>query len=91
MDIPLDGSVSYFPLTDGSAIITKQLMPDGTSRTLVYKLPESDNKQPKYLTSEDLNKFYEENSQDLQNELKDLKAQFTKLKEAFDKLKSKKE
>ena len=24
MDIPLDGSISYFPLVDGSAIITKQ-------------------------------------------------------------------
>lgn len=29
MDIPLDGSISYFPLTDGSAIITKQLQMDG--------------------------------------------------------------
>lgn len=25
MDIPLDGSISYFPLVDGSAIVTKQL------------------------------------------------------------------
>ena len=24
MDIPLDGSTSYFPLTDGSAIVTKK-------------------------------------------------------------------
>ena len=31
MDIPLDGSVSYFPLTDGSAIVSKQLQADGTS------------------------------------------------------------
>ena len=30
-DIPLDGSVSYFPLVDGSSIITKQLQADGTS------------------------------------------------------------
>jgi len=37
MDIPLDGSISYFPITDGSAIVTKQLQPDGTSKTIVYK------------------------------------------------------
>ena len=37
MDIPLDGSVSYFPLTDGSAIVTKQLQMDGTSKIMVYK------------------------------------------------------
>ena len=29
MDIPLDGSISYFPLTDGSAIVSKQLLQDG--------------------------------------------------------------
>ena len=37
-DIPLDGSVSYFPLADGSAIATKQLQPDGTSKIVVFKL-----------------------------------------------------
>ena len=37
MDIPLDGSVSYFPLADGTAIVTKQLQMDGTSKTVVYK------------------------------------------------------
>ena len=45
MDIPLDGSVSYFPLADGSAIVTKQLMVDGTSKTIVYK-PVEDKKEP---------------------------------------------
>lgn len=37
LDIPLDGSISYFPTTDGTAIVTKQLQKDGTSRTVVYK------------------------------------------------------
>ena len=37
MDIPLDGSISYFPTTDGTAIVTKQLQKDGTSRTIIYK------------------------------------------------------
>ena len=37
MDIPLDGSISYFPLADGTAIVTKQLQTDGTSKTVIFK------------------------------------------------------
>ena len=36
-DIPLDGSTCYFPLIDGSAIVTKKLQNDGTSKTIIYK------------------------------------------------------
>ena len=36
-DVPFDGSVSYFPLTDGSAIVTKQLQMDGTSKIVIFK------------------------------------------------------
>ena len=36
-EISLDGSVSYFPIADGSAIVTKQLQNDGTSKMIVYK------------------------------------------------------
>ena len=58
MDIPLDGSVSYFPLVDGTAIVTKQLQMDGTSKTIIYEPVKSEDEQkeqPKYLTSEELN------------------------------------
>ena len=41
MDIPLDGSTSYYPTTDGSVIVTKQLQKDGTSRTIIYKPTEA--------------------------------------------------
>ena len=57
MDIPLDGSVSYFPLTDGTAIVTKQLQQDGTSKTVVYKpIQEEEIKksEKKYVTTEEL-------------------------------------
>lgn len=56
MDIPLDGSISYFPLTDGSAIISKQLQMDGTSRTIVYQPVKSQKEEMpiKYLTAEEL-------------------------------------
>jgi hypothetical protein len=55
-DIPYDGSVSYFPLTDHSAIITKQLQQDGTSKMVIYK-PILDNEEEtkvRYITEDDL-------------------------------------
>ena len=55
MDIPLDGSVSYFPLVDGSAIVTKQLQQDGTSKTIIYTPnieKKSSDPKPKYVTVE---------------------------------------
>lgn len=63
MDIPLDGSISYFPLTDGSAIVTKRLQNDGTSKTTVYRpvVEENESTTPTYVTFEDLD-----------NKLKDL-------------------
>ena len=58
MDIPLDGSVSFFPLTDGSAIVTKQLQQDGTSKTIIYKPMKEDKKEEvyQYITPDDFNK-----------------------------------
>ena len=57
-DVALDGSICYFPLIDGSAIITKQLQPDGTSKITVYKPKpeETDVPQPKYVTENELKK-----------------------------------
>lgn len=57
-DIPLDGSVSYFPFVDGSAIATKNIQPDGTSKITVYKPSneENDIPQPKYVTENELKK-----------------------------------
>lgn len=54
-DIPYDGSVSYFPLTDHSAIITKQLQQDGTSKMVIYKpiTDEAEGTKTKYVTESD--------------------------------------
>ena len=76
MDIPLDGSVSYFPLTDGTAIVTKQLQSDGTSKTTIYK-PIEEKKTPTYITQEDISELQEEFNT-LKQELKDLKARMNK-------------
>lgn len=66
-EISLDGSVNYFPIADGSAIVTKQLQPDGTSKMMIYKPVV--NETPKYITNDDLN-----------NELSNMKQQIEELK-----------
>lgn len=37
-DVMMDGSVMYFPVTDGKTIYTKQLQGDGTSKILAFAL-----------------------------------------------------
>ena len=86
MDIPLDGSTSYFPLTDGSAIVTKKIQNDGTSKTIVYKPVEEESKsQPVYVTMEDFEKKMKEfdsngEIKSVKEELKNLKKQIKEIK-----------
>lgn len=75
MDIPLDGSISYFPTADGSAIVSKQLQNDGTSKVTIFKPIDGDKKVEKYATIDmipDLDEINEE-IQNIKKELKDLK------------------
>ena len=85
MDIPLDGSISYFPLTDGSAILTKQLQNDGTSKTIIYKpIEENTNDTPKYVTFEDMKKEFSKidlsDIEDLKDELQEIKKQLKSIR-----------
>ena len=91
IDIPLDGSISYFPLTNGSAIVTKQLQQDGTSKITIYE-PKTQKEDTKFATIEDIDKRFEKldfsEIDDLKEEINDLKKE---LKELKNKLKTKKE
>lgn len=84
MDIPLDGSVSYFPLVDGSAIVTKQLQQDGTSKITIFKPIEADEAaaSTKYATLEDienkLNSIKFITPEDLDNKINSIKLPDTK-------------
>lgn len=83
-DIPLDGSVSYFPLVDGSAIVTKQLQADGTSRMIVYKPAETEPKAPEnkeiYVTEKQLEeKLSTFNNEEIKQEIEKLKKQIKDL------------
>lgn len=91
IDIPLDGSISYFPLANGSAIVTKQLQQDGTSKITIYE-PKTQKDDIKFATIEDIDKRLEKldfnEIDDLKDELSDLKKE---LKDIKNKLKTKKE
>lgn len=88
MDIPLDGSTSYFPISDGSSIVTKQLQSDGTSKLVVYK-PTVDEKEEtiKYATIEDIQDAINDldisdiqDIQDLKDDIKEIKKQLKEFK-----------
>jgi hypothetical protein len=84
-DIPLDGSISYFPLTDGTAIVSKQLQNDGTSKIIVYKPVKEDKKDAiQFATLDDIQEAIGEidlsDIQDLKEEIKDIKKQLKELK-----------
>lgn len=91
IDIPLDGSISYFPLANGSAIVTKQLQQDGTSKITIYE-PKIEKEIVKYATIEDIDERLEKldftDLEDIKEELQDVKKD---LKELKSKLKSKKD
>lgn len=93
MDIPFDGSVSYFPLTDGSAIVTKQLQQDGTSRTVVYEPVKGEKPQeaPKYITEEELNEAIKkiDTGKGFKDEIKTLKRNIEDISEKLEKLSDK--
>ena len=91
IDIPLDGSISYFPLANGSAIVTKQLQQDGSSKITIYE-PKTQKDDTKFATIEDINKRLEKidfsEIDDLKDDLENLKKE---LKDIKNKLKTKKE
>ena len=93
MDIPLDGSISYFPIADGSAIVTKQLQQDGTSRTIVYKPIDGEEiKIPKYITPEELDEAIKKiDNNPIKEDIKAMKRQIKDLHEDLDEIKARKE
>lgn len=84
-EIPLDGSIVYFPFTDGSAIVSKQLQVDGTTKTIIYKQSiETEIEQPKYITLEDVKKEISNidfsDIDDLKEDIRDIKKQLKEMK-----------
>ena len=75
MDIPLDGSINYFPIADGSAIVTKRLQMDGTSKITIYKATEDDiTETVPSMNNNELTKIFDE----IRNDIKELKQTLNK-------------
>lgn len=81
-DVPFDGSVSYFPLTDNSAIITKQLQNDGTSKITIFKPIDEQKEENRYITREELEKSLKglnlDEIEDIKDDIKEIKKQLKK-------------
>lgn len=94
MEIPLDGSTSFFPLADGSAIITKQLQADGTSKTVIYKPdlePQKTVEQPKYVTEEEVKEMIENGSDGLLDDIQELRRELRNISEDMKELRKPKD
>lgn len=81
-EIPMDGSSSYFVLSDGSSIVTKQLQMDGTSKITIYKpIEENEKEQVIYVTKEELNKALDKfDMSDITDEIKEIKKEIKDIK-----------
>lgn len=85
LEIPLDGSTSYFPLANGEAIISKQLQTDGTSKIVVYKPTQEDKKEAiQFATLDDIQEAINDldlsDIQDLKDDIKEIKKQIKEFK-----------
>lgn len=85
LEIPLDGSTSYFPLADNSMIVTKQLQNDGTSKIVVYKPTQEDKKDAiQFATLDDIQEAIDNldlsDIQDLKDDIKEIKKQLKEFK-----------
>ena len=85
LEITRDGCTSYFLLADNSALITKQLQTDGTSKMVVYK-PTQEEKEDKvkFATLEDIQDAINEldlsDIQDLKDDIKEIRKQLKEFK-----------
>lgn len=84
-EIPMDGSTSYYPLSDGSCIVTKQLQNDGTSKIVIYKPTQEDRKEAiQFATLEDIQEAINDidlsDIQDLKDDVREIKKQLKEFK-----------
>lgn len=71
-NVDLSGNIMYYPKSDQTEIYTKQLQPDGRSKTLVYKLVTSDEEVPEEhpVTMDNLNALLNQMKVDMVSEIK---------------------
>lgn len=80
-DIPMDGSMYYFPTADGNMIFSKQWMPNGQTRILTFKPVLDDNPNTLSQNEEKLNlEVLGQVLEGIQNDIKTLTDKIDKIK-----------
>lgn len=74
-NVDMTGSVVYYPQSNGEAIYTKQLQPDGTSRILTYRISQDMPKEQvqQSMNPDVLNEMFVQLRQDLLSEINGIK------------------
>lgn len=74
-NVSMDGSIVYYPQSNGEAIYTKQLQPDGSSRILTYRISQDMPKEPvqQSVSPDVLNEMFVQLRQDLLSEINGIK------------------
>lgn len=74
-NVDMTGAVVYYPQSNGEAIYTKQLQPDGTSRILTYRISQDIPKEPvqQSVSPDVLNEMFGQLRQDLLSEINGIK------------------
>lgn len=93
MDVPLDGSITYFPKADGTIIYTKQLQKDGTSKINAYEIKRENSENQISIgmgsvSKEDIEKIYADISEvkkSLEENMSNIIKRFDDFKDDFNK------
>ena len=74
-NVDMTGAVVYYPQSNGEAIYTKQLQPDGTSRILTYRISQDMPKEPAQqpMSQDVLNEMFGQLRQDVLSEINGIK------------------
>lgn len=74
-NVDMTGAVVYYPQSNGEAIYTKQLQPDGTSRILTYRISQDMPKEQvqQSVNPDVLNEMFVQLRQDLLSEINGIK------------------
>lgn len=74
-NVDMTGAVVYYPQSNGEAIYTKQLQPDGTSRILTYRISQDMPKETvqQSVSPDILNEMFVQLRQDLLSEINGIK------------------
>lgn len=85
MDVPLDGSTTYFPQVDGNFIYTKKIGMDGNPKINIYELQNNSNPNNN-INQMTITSVEKEDIEKLHNDIADIKKNLNTLMDVFESL-----